>query len=429
MKSHWNIINFENADISIIDGDRGKNYPSQGELYKNEFCLFLSAKNVSIDGFQFVDCQFITKEKDAILRNGKLERNDIVLTTRGTVGNVGFYDNNINYNNVRINSGMVIFRFKNPEYLSEFYYHFFRSKLFTEQVASRVSGSAQPQLPIKDLKCIEIPLPPIPEQKAIAEVLSALDDKIKHNLLMNNTLEEMVMALYKHWFVDFGPFKNGKFFESEIGMIPEGWKVYKLEEVCERIFSGGTPSTEARDYWNGDIPWLSSGETRNKYIIETDKYITKLGLERSSAKYAKKGDIVIASAGQGKTRGQTSYLLIDTTVNQSVLCFRAKAGLITSHILFMNLSMRYDEFRHISDSFSTRGSLTKDLIGSQIRISLPSFPIESEFQVKLEGIFEQIENLIRENCVLIKTRDYLLPKLISGEIRVKDAEIMAKELV
>ena len=91
--------------------------------------------------------------------------------------------------------------------------------------------------------------------------------------------------------------------------------------------------------------------------------------------------------------------------------------------------MRYDEFRHISDSFSTRGSLTKDLIGSQIRISLPSFPIESEFQVKLEGIFEQIENLIRENCVLIKTRDYLLPKLISGEIRVKDAEIMAKELV
>lgn len=314
----------------------------------------------------------------------------------------------------------------NYDYL---YYYISRFEI-QHNLALNATGSAnQANISPSQIKDIELTLPPLSEQEAIAEILSSLDDKIELNLQTNKTLEEMANALYKHWFVDFGPFKDGAFIESELGLIPEGWKVYNLLEVCETIFSGGTPSTTNIEYWNGNIPWLSSGETRNKYIIETDKTITDLGLKESSARYAQKSDTVIASAGQGKTRGQTSYLFINTTVNQSVLCFRSNKLIISPILLFLNLSDRYEEFRHISDSYSTRGSLTKDLIGKQIKFCFPDIEIQNDLNDKLEDCFLHIENLLLENESLKQTRDYLLPKLISGEIRVKEARKAVKELV
>ncbi|HES9810806.1 TPA: restriction endonuclease subunit S [Streptococcus pneumoniae] len=107
---------FESIDnlFDIIDGDRGKNYPKSDELFSEEYCLFLNTKNVTKNGFSFDTKQFITKTKDKLLRKGKLERYDIVLTTRGTVGNVAYYDELIKYKHLRINSGMVILRPKTP---------------------------------------------------------------------------------------------------------------------------------------------------------------------------------------------------------------------------------------------------------------------------------------------------------------------------
>ncbi len=181
--------------------------------------------------------------------------------------------------------------------------------------------------------------------------------------------------------------------------MPNNWKTYKLKEVCEKIFSGGTPSTSNPEFWNGEIPWLSSGETGNRYIDKTEKSITEIGLQKSSAKMAFKDDVVIASAGQGKTRGQTSFLKIDTSVNQSVLCFRADKDIIDSKFLFFNLSNRYDEFRNISDSFSTRGSLTKDLIENQIKLDLPPLKEQKSIAAILSAIDDKIEN----NLVINKT--------------------------
>ncbi|HHK7603757.1 TPA: restriction endonuclease subunit S, partial [Streptococcus pneumoniae] len=109
---------FESIDnlFDIIDGDRGKNYPKSDELFSEEYCLFLNTKNVTKNGFSFDTKQFITKTKDKLLRKGKLERYDIVLTTRGTVGNVAYYDELIKYKHLRINSGMVILRPKTPNH-------------------------------------------------------------------------------------------------------------------------------------------------------------------------------------------------------------------------------------------------------------------------------------------------------------------------
>ncbi len=139
-----------NTSIQIVDGDRGKNYPKSTEFFSNEHCLFLNAKNVTKNGFDFNVCNFITQEKDNILRSGKLKRNDIVLTTRGTVGNLALYDDLIEYDNIRINSGMVIFRSENISPI--FLYVLMKSQYFTDSVTEQTSGSAQPQLPIRDIK-------------------------------------------------------------------------------------------------------------------------------------------------------------------------------------------------------------------------------------------------------------------------------------
>ena len=113
----------------IIDGDRGKNYPKSEEILDDGYCLFLNAKNVTQKGFDFENCNFITREKDDALRNGKLSRGDVVLTTRGTVGNLAYYSKNVPYENIRINSGMVILRM-NRSILNEIYFiELFKMKL------------------------------------------------------------------------------------------------------------------------------------------------------------------------------------------------------------------------------------------------------------------------------------------------------------
>lgn len=104
--------------------------------------------------------------------------------------------------------------------------------------------------------------------------------------------------------------------------MKEDWKECKLGDVCENIYSGGTPATMIKEYWNGELPWLSSGETGQRYINFTEKTITELGAEKSSTRFAYKNSTVVASAGQGYTRGQASYLNIDTFVNQSVIVLK-----------------------------------------------------------------------------------------------------------
>lgn len=110
MSSEWQITTFAEAPFVVIDGDRGANYPKQHEFSSYGYCLFLNAGNVSRSGFVFSDCAFITEEKDSILRKGKLARYDLVLTTRGTVGNVAYFSDEVPFSHIRINSGMVILR-------------------------------------------------------------------------------------------------------------------------------------------------------------------------------------------------------------------------------------------------------------------------------------------------------------------------------
>ncbi len=145
--------------LQIIDGDRGKNYPKRTDFHSSEYCLFLNTKNVRPDGFNFEDTAFITKGKDVSLRKGKLKRRDVILTTRGTVGNVAIYDGNVEYENIRINSGMLILRPNESIVTSEYLFEVLRSGFAKKQISKLTSGAAQPQLPVRALIQLTIPIP------------------------------------------------------------------------------------------------------------------------------------------------------------------------------------------------------------------------------------------------------------------------------
>lgn len=336
--------------------------------------------------------------------------------TIGRSGNIGnpCY---INKNCWAHNTSLYVDDFKgnDPKYL---YY-----LLKTLNLSYYGGGSAVPTLNRNHIHPIEV-MATINknEQKFIAATLSSLDDKIELNNCINKNLEEIAQAIFKSWFVDFDPFQDGEFEDSELGRIPKGWRVKNFDDVCVSIFSGGTPSTQNPEFWNGSLNWLSSGETRNKYIVKTEKKITIAAVENSSTRMAKKYDVVIASAGQGNTRGQTSICLTDTYINQSLVCLRANNEIISPAYLFFNIERRYDELRKISDSSSIRGSLTTKMM-KNLKLILPDQNSVNGFSEACEPLLSLIEKINNENESLICMRNTLLPKLMSGEIRVPIEEV------
>ncbi len=177
------------------------------------------------------------------------------------------------------------------------------------------------------------------------------------------------------------------------------WEKVKIKEVCSHIFSGGTPNTNKREYWGGPIPWLSSGETRSRFIKETKNSITELGVQNSSTRLARAGSSVIASAGQGHTRGQVSYLLIDTYINQSVIALFPMEDKLDSKFLFYALAMKYERLRQISDDHSIRGSLTTKILGEEY-IQLPSIQEQKAIAKILSDLDSKIELTEKMNKTL-----------------------------
>ncbi|MCY4362419.1 MAG: N-6 DNA methylase, partial [Gammaproteobacteria bacterium] len=169
----WPMVTFANAPFEMIDGDRGKNYPKKEDFSLLGHCIFLNTKNVLSDGFDFDEIEYITEEKDKALRKGKLRRGDVVLTTRGTIGNTGYYNSSVPFDHIRINSGMLIFRPDENELSGNYLFHFFQSQNFREQREAIVSGAAQPQLPIRSLNEAKLPIPTLQTQLTIVTEIEA----------------------------------------------------------------------------------------------------------------------------------------------------------------------------------------------------------------------------------------------------------------
>ncbi len=321
--------------------------------------------------------------------------------------------NNIFYLNEPFWSVDTIFWSKINEEVAFPKYLFYNLKVL--DFASMDVGSAIPSLTTELLNKIEIDLPSIEEQQSIASILSAIDDKIENNLAINKTLEEMAMALYKHWFVDFGPFQDGEFVESELGMIPKGWEVKKIGDVIETL-GGGTPSTTTKEYWeDGEILWYSPTDlTRENslFSFETAKKISVLGLQKSSAKMFPANSLLMSS------RATVGLLTINTKeacTNQGFITMLPNEKLSVYQLYFwvkQNMELIISK---------CNGSTFKEISKSNFRDIdvIVANGIENYIE-QSKDVFDQIRNNTAENQTLTHLRGTLLPKLISGEVRLKE---------
>ena len=192
----WAIRSIADAGVKLIDGDRGTNYPSEQDFSTGSgHCVFLSARNVTRSGFRFNACQFISKDKDRILGTGKLIRDDVVVTTRGTVGNFAHYSRDIAFEHIRINSGMLILRITESNLLSEFLYLSLKEHLFDRENSRKGSGSAQPQLPARDFQSFSLVIPSQSEQGKIIELSSIENQTIEAEIREYQTLLSLKSAL------------------------------------------------------------------------------------------------------------------------------------------------------------------------------------------------------------------------------------------
>ena len=383
----------------FIDGDRGKNYPSNGELTSSGSCLFLNTGNVTKNGFYFEKCQFITAEKDALLRKGKLRHGDVVLTTRGTLGNVGFFSNKLPYQSVRINSGMLILR-ASVEFDSRFLFYAVQSPMFQAQINGVKTGSAQPQLPVKTLKEMEVSFPSREGQERIADVLSAYDELIENNRRQIKLLEEAAQRLYKEWFIDLG--FPGHETAPIIDGLPEGWRRAKLVDVADVQYGFAFKASQFNSDGNG-LPII-----RIRNVV--DGFSRDYTTEKADEKYlVYDGDTVVGMDGDfyiNTWTGGMAYLV-------------QRSCRIKAHDDGLDAYLRWAivaPIRAFQNGIvgATVAHLGKRHIDS-IEVLIPPYGAAGLFS----DLRDQIVNLKKQIAAAREARDRLLPKLMSGEIEVQ----------
>ena len=304
---------------------------------------------------------------------------------------------------------------------------------FTEYLITREKGAAYPAVSPDDIVNAEIMLPPLKEQRAIAGILGALDDKIELNRRTNETLEAMARAIFKSWFVDFDPVRakaEGRdpglpaeiaglfpdaFEESELGEIPAGWEVGSLLDIID-LLSGGTPSTAVPAYWNGEIPWVSAkdvGGAKGSFLLNTEKTISRQGVENSSTKMLPALTTIITARG---TVG--SYCLLGRTMamNQTNYGLKAKNNVGDYFVFFSTMQLieylRQQAYGTIFDTITTK--TFRDTMTVQ-----PPEHVLKVFERVVEPVMQRVLSNEQQSRTLAGLRDTLLPKLLSGEIRAK----------
>jgi type I restriction enzyme S subunit len=315
-----------------------------------------------------------------------------------------------------------------------FLFYFFRSPTGRHELLKNASTVGTPGIatPLSSLKSIRVPLPPLQEQKAIAHILGALDDKIELNRQMNEALEAMARALFKSWFVNFDPVR-AKAEGGDPGLpkpiadlfpeglddegLPIGWRRVPFLEKAE-LLSGGTPSTDEPAYWVGSILWASAkdiSQARDAFLIATERTITERGVDESATQIIPKLATVVVA--RGATTGRFCMLGRDMAMNQTCYALRSRIA----HPLWINLAFAslVDELVHSAHG-SVFDTITTKTFDSAQTID-PGGKILDRFETYVGPLFERILLNIEQSQTLAAVRDALLPKLISGELRVTNA--------
>ena len=277
----------------------------------------------------------------------------------------------------------------------------------------RFSGqAAQPGLSVTKLARLRIEMPPKWYQDRVAGILSAYDNLIEVNNKRIKVLEQIAENLYKEWFVRFR-FPGHEKADFENG-IPKGWRRGRISEFYTTS-SGGTPSRELDEYYvDGTIPWIKTGELQDCLLIDTEERITEVAVKKSSAKFFPKDSVLMAM--YGVNIGILAYSTMDATCNQACCVFRDKGNISTKHYLFQCLKSIRDYLLLISFG-AAQQNLSQDLI-KRVRIVMPDEETVIRFEQKIEPLYNEIKHLLKANACLIRQRDLLLPRLMSGKLEV-----------
>lgn len=344
-----------------------------------------------------------------------LKKGEIIISARGTVGVLAQLGRDMAFN-----QSCYGLRAKQNT-TNDFVYYLLKQAVNKLKISAH--GSVFDTITRDTFDLIDVLFPPISEQKLITKILGALDDKISLNRSMNATLEAIGQALFKRWFIDFEfqdgegkPYRSsgGEMVETELGEVPRGWRVGSILD-CADLLSGGTPKTEMPEYWSGDIPWVSAKDVtvaHGSFVLDTERKITQAGIDNSNAKLLPKNTTVVTARG---TVGSYCILSREIAINQTNYGLKAKSGTGDFFIFFLisNLvnQMKQNAYGTIFDTITTKTF-------KEMKISIPPETLIKSFDYNVNGIMSKMLSNLQESRTLTALRDALLPKLMSGEVRV-----------
>lgn len=385
-------------------------------VYTNSGVPVLNGSN--LQGFTLKENTFgyVSEEKADSLKKCNAHRGDIIVTHRGTLGQIVYIPNNSLFERYVISQSQFRFNLKPELARAEFIVYYFHTREGQHKILSNASQVGVPALAraTTTFRQLEVRVPPLPVQDKIVGILSALDSKIENNNKINANLEAQAQALFKSWFVDFTPFKDQPFVDSELGPIPQGWKVGKLGDLGD-IVGGSTPSKSKPEYYTTHgIAWLTPKDlstSKAKFTSRGEIDITDEGYNSTSTKLMPRGSVLFSS------RAPIGYLTIaknEICTNQgfkSLVPNGAGTGFI------------YYTLRHLTPQIENRatGSTFKEASATLMRsveTIVPPTSILNKFEELLRPILQFQEKKEKENQRLAALRDTLLPKLMSGEIKL-----------
>lgn len=413
--------------ILITDGKHGDCQNEDGSGF-----YFISCKDVRDGRIDYSSARQITKADYLDThRRTQLEANDIVVTNSGTIGRMALMPNAPETNRTTFQKSVAILK-PNPEkVIAKWLYYSLIANRNT--LIARAGGTAQKNLLLRDMRAFTVEVPPLPTQRKIATILSAYDDLIENNTRRIKILEEMAQYLYREWFVNFKfpGHESVRMVDSPLGKIPEGWEVDELGGIVSEIidYRGKTPKKIGGNWSEEGVIALSALNVKQGKLINLDK--AKRINESLYRKWMKselmKGDILMTSEAP---LGELYFLVEKRTycLSQRLFSIRANTNRINSAILFYSLSSP-----EVQKAIKTRatGTTVLGIRQSQLR-RVPILIPPLKFQERISSIFEDflmtINNLQIKIDILRRTRDLLLPKLISGELNVENLEIKVEGL-
>lgn len=372
---------------------------------------FLRSLNIrpyrlSFDKLMFIDEAFDHRIKKSALRPG-----DVAIVRTGYPGVACVIPESLPHSNC---SDLVIVRpgrDLNPHFLCAI----FNSTFGRDVVAGNLVGAAQQHFNITVAKELKFSVPKKPVQDKIAAALVAYDDLIENNRRRIALLERMAEQLYREWFVRFRfpGYQQAKFEKA----LPADWAVTKLGDLYKTA-SGGTPSRASQINYGGSVNWLKTGELKSIFVLNTEETISNQGLESSSAKIFPRLTVVMAMYC---AMPDISILAVDSATNQACCALLPKKNYLSPSFTFYLAKYALAQMVTFAHG-AAQQNLSQDII-KNFKVLLPEKSLVERFTCIAAPIFEQIEMLLKANLQLTKTRDLLLPRLISGKLRVDDLDI------